>query len=156
MGPRFREDDHLISSLLDLANLRFAPVQSRARIKPKDGIIEMVELQREFKVFSGEHSLAASFAVLGLGGFWNTTLKNKLYRYLDEDLAHTQSETEEPGNQRVIRALQENLESRRPRPVYFTIHDSAVDRRVLVRTERPLVYMRSQYLTISLPMRPWP
>ncbi len=152
MGPRFREDDHLISGLLDLANLRFAPSQYRGR---KDGIVEMVELQKEFKVFSEEHSLAASFAVLGLGGFWNATLKNKLYAYLDEDLARTRSETDERGNQRIIRALKENLESRRPKPVYFTIHDSGVDRRVLIRTDRPLTYMNRDYLTISLPMRPW-
>ena len=149
MGPIFREDDHLISSLLDLANLRFAPSQAN------DGIIEMIELQKEFRLFSEEHSLVASFAVLGLGGFWNTTLKNKLYRYLDEGLARTPSDTEEPGNQRIIRALRENLESKQPKPVYFTIHDGAVDRRVLVRTERPLPYMSNEYVTISLPMSPW-
>jgi hypothetical protein len=159
MGPAFREDDHLISSLLDLANLRFAP-SYQASTSPeliKDGIIEMIALQKEFKVFSQEHSLSASFAVLGLGGFWNTTLKNKLYGYLDESLARTPSETEEFGNQRIISALQQNLESERPppRPVYFTTHDAKLDGRVLVRTGRPLVYMSNEYLIISLPMTPW-
>jgi hypothetical protein len=155
MGPRFREDDHLISSLLDLANLRFAPSKSTAKVKPKDGIVEMIDLQKEFKVFSEEHSLAASFAVLGLGGFWNTVLKTKLYKYLDRDLANCGSETGQTGDRRIVSALIENLESKRPRPVYFTIHDSKKDPRVLVSSEKPLVYMSNQYLIISLPMTPW-
>ncbi len=151
MGPRFREDDHLISSLLDLANLRFAPSKSGA----KDGIVEMVDLQKEFKIFSEAHSLAASFAVLGLGGFWNAGLKTKLYGYLDKDLAKCGSETDQAGNRRIVSVLMQNLELSQPSPVYFTIHESKNDPRVLVKKDKPLTYMSEDYLIISLPMTPW-
>jgi hypothetical protein len=156
MGPCFREDDHLISSVLDLANLRFAPSVLQGL---QDGIRELKSLQEEFGVFSEEHSLADSFAVLGLGGFWNPGLKNKFYDYLGY-LARTRfqmegSETGQTGDRGIITALVENFALERPYPVYFTTHDGKKNPRVLADRKRPLVYMEDEYLTISLPMTPW-
>jgi hypothetical protein len=156
MGPCFREDDHLISALLDLANLRFAPMLPQV---PDDGIREMQSLQQKFQVFSLEHSLAESFAVLGLGGFWNPVLKNKLYKYLEYlrtvGFEINGSETGENGERGIITALRENLASKSPHPVYFTTHDLQKDSRVVAHNRTPLVYMKHVYLTISLPMVPW-
>jgi hypothetical protein len=147
MGPIFGEDDHLIASLLDLANLRFGPGGAG------DGINEMVQLQKKFTVFSKDHSLEDSFAVLGLGGFWNPTLKKKLYEYL-VFLRKCGSETGERGDRRIITALMENLAAKRPLPVSFKVHEGSEDSRVLVSKAVPLVYMKNEYLVISVPMTP--
>jgi hypothetical protein len=166
MGPRFRQDDHLISSLLDLANLRFArcvfeaPLSAPLRLPLKEGIDELKSLQQEFHIFSAEHSLADSFGLLGLGGFWNPTLKNKYYKYLEslaqQRFAMDGSETGEAGDRGIVTALQQNFGLEVPYPVYFTTHKSGDDPRVLATHGKPLVYMDDDYLIISLPMTPWP
>ncbi|CCD84854.1 protein of unknown function [Bradyrhizobium sp. ORS 285] len=164
MGPRFRQDDHLISSLLDLANLRFARVVTEAASPPlslplKDGIDELKSLQSAFQIFSDQHSLADSFAVLGLGGFWNPALKSKLYGYLNglsqELFAMNGTNTGEAGDRGISTALRQNLESDIPYPVYFTTHKLDDDPRVLASIGKPLVYMDDDHLTISFPMTPW-
>jgi hypothetical protein len=147
MGPIFGEDDHLIASLLNLANLRFGPGGAG------DGIQEMVALQKKFNVFSKEHSLEESFAVLGLGGFWNPTLKKKLYQYL-RYLRKCGSDTKEKGDRRIVSVLMENLASKKPLPICFKVHEGSEDSRVLVTKGVPLVYMKNQYLIISVPMTP--
>jgi len=166
MGPFIRQDDHLISSLLDLANLRFARCVTEAAspplqlpLKNGDGIDELKSLQQAFHIFSDHHSLADSFAVLGLGGFWNPQLKNKFYGYL-ESLARVRfardgSDTAEAGDRGIVTALQENFELDPPFPVYFTTHKSDKDPHVLAYHGKPLVYMEDEYLVISLPMTPW-
>jgi hypothetical protein len=164
MGPRFRQDDHLISSLLDLANLRFARVVTEAASPPltpplKDGIDELKALQQAFDIFSGKHSLADSFAVIGLGGFWNPALKNKFYGYLNglasERFVMNGTETGEAGDRGIVTALQKNFEMNIPRPVYFTSHKLEEDARVRASYGKPLPYMEDEYLVISLPMTPW-
>ena len=166
MGPRIRQDDHLISSLVDLANVRFARCVTEAVSPPlqlppqlKDGIDELKSLQDEFDIFSDDHSLADSFAVIGLGGFWNPALKNKFYKYLDSladvGFAMNNSDTGESGERGIVNALRENFERDIPYPVYFTNHELGEDSRVLATYRRPLVYMIDEYLVISLPMTPW-
>jgi hypothetical protein len=164
MGPFVRQDDHLISSLLDLANLRFARAVFEAASPPlslplRDGIDELKSLQDIFDIFSDRHLLADSFAVIGLGGFWNPELKNKFYKYLEslsrERFAMNGSETGEAGDQGIVTALRKNFELDPPYPVYFTTHDFNDDPRVLACYRKPLVYMADQYLVISLPMTPW-
>ena len=102
MGTLWGDEDNLISSQLDLANLRFAPFEvvrfttkSSDSLSTEGGISEMVELQRKFNVFSKEHSLKDSFAVLGLAGYWNHSLRAKLYYYLDVRLRQCGSDTRE-------------------------------------------------------------
>ena len=178
MGALFKEDDHLISSLLDLVNLRFAPF--RPLIGTTDGILEMWRLQQKFNIFSKDHPLKDSFAVLGLGGFWNPTLKSKWYQYLD-DLQRCESDVPgQNGHDRIIDALVENLGATvatdigalidnlastgvigqlpaAAKPVYFAVHNSDTEgRRVVhVTVGQPLPYMADTYLIISLPMNPY-
>ncbi len=165
MGPRFRQDDHLISSLLDLANLRFARSVSEAASPPlqlplKDGIDELKLLQQSYGIFSDEHSLADSFAVLGLGGFWNPELKNKFYGYLESlarvRFAMDRSDTRDAGDRGIVNALRQNFALDVPYPVYFTTHKIDDDPRVLASQGQPIGYMEDVYLIISLPMTPWP
>ena len=156
MGPFLREDDHLFSSLLDLANLRFAPLSPPAN----DGIIEMKSLQTQFNIFSASHSLADSFAVLGLGGFWNTQLENKWYRFLNEYLPGCRVEmngsvTTQEGDRGIVAALTDNLALKSPNPVHFTVHDLKKNPHVIISHGTPIVYMKSTYLIISLPTTPW-
>jgi hypothetical protein len=156
MGPIIREDDHLFSSLLDLANLRFAPTQP----PQNDGINELKSLQTQFNVFSAQHSLADSFAVLGLGGFWNTQLKNKWYDFLNKYLPTCGFElsgiaTGLAGDRGIVDVLSSNFSTDPVHPVYFTVHDAKQNSSVVAEYKRPLVYMKSTYLVISLPTTPW-
>jgi len=170
-------DDYLISSLLDLVNLRFAPF--RPHIGATGGILEMWGLQQKFNVFSREHLLKDSFAVLGLGGFWNPTLKSRWYHYLDDLKRCDSDQPGVSGHDRIIDALVDNLRSpaatdlgalikdlaspeaiaglpAAAKPVYFTVHSSDTEgRRVLVTPAgQPLAYMADTYLIISMPMNP--
>jgi hypothetical protein len=166
MGPLIRQDDHLISSLLDLANLRFARCVTESVSPPlhlppqlNDGIDELKSLQDEFDIFSDDHSLTDSFAVIGLGGFWNPALKNKFYGYLeslaDVRFAMNGAETGESGDRGIVNALRKNFGLDIPYPVYFTTHKIGGNPSVLASYGKPLVYMEDEYLIISLPMTPW-
>jgi hypothetical protein len=166
MGPAIRQDDHLISSLLDLANLRFARCVTEAASPPLnpqfvvDGIDELKSLQQKFDIFSDDHSLSDSFAVLGLGGFWNPELKNKFYGYLGslarQLFAMDNANTVDAGDRGIATALRKNFDLDVPYPVYFMTHESGQDPRVLASYGTPLPYMADTYLIISLPMTPWP
>ncbi|GLH78556.1 hypothetical protein SSBR45G_34650 [Bradyrhizobium sp. SSBR45G] len=150
--------------MLDLANLRFSRVVTEAASPPlslplMDGIDELKSLHQAFAIFSDEHSLADSFALLGLGGFWNPALKNKFYAYLNglsrERFAMDGTDTGEAGDRGVVTALRKNFELDVPQPVYFTTHKLGDDPRVLAYHGKPLLYMEDDYLTISFPMTPW-
>ena len=65
--------DNYVSGLLDQLNLRFAP---------GDAIKEMVALQKEFNVFSEDHALWESFALLNIGRMESWRDRRGWYRYL--------------------------------------------------------------------------
>lgn len=154
MGDIMREDDICIPGLLDLLNLRFAP-----NPEPKwlGGIDEMVALQKEFRIFREGRSFRDSAAILNMGGFWSSRAKTRWYDLLD-GLKKCQSNIAgQNGDESVVKALIDDLASRRPLPVYFGAHDFREDRRVLIgnkETRRPIFYIEKDYLTISLPMKP--
>ncbi len=82
MGRIMKEDDVYISGLLDILNIRFGPSQGPG--EAYGGIPEMAALQREFKIFERGRSLRSCFAVLNLGGFWNTRAKNRWLELIDD------------------------------------------------------------------------
>jgi hypothetical protein len=154
MGDFMAEDDAYIPSILDLMNLRFAP--SEGGREPASGILELADLQQKFKIFSEYHSFRDSVALLNLAGSWHWQIRKKWYALLDNLNKCTSDQDGVNGNDRIVTALEQHVNAKRPGPVYFTSHDARVDKRVLVKTnDTPIFYIEGKkYLTISIPMRP--
>jgi hypothetical protein len=147
-----------IGMFLDLFNLRFAPEEGSGSAV-YGGITEMVALQKEFQIFKVGRLFAESARLLGLGGLYNNTAKNRWITLLTDLPGYESDKPGENGDQRVVNALIANLAAEQPLPCFMRAHDSRVggDRRVIVDVHsRPLFYLEQPYLTISLPMRPRP
>jgi hypothetical protein len=150
MGMLIKQDQH-VGTLLDMLNVRFAPqVDIDMGL---DGVAELADIQQRFKVFAEGRPLKDSAAIMNLGGFTNGGLKNNWYNYLDSLAGLSSDQPDKNGDQRIVSALIENLESANPEPVYFTVHDFDADKRVTITKGSPLVYMSQEYIVISLPMR---
>ena len=155
MGRIMKEDDLYISGLLDILNIRFGPSQGPG--ESYGGIPEMAALQREFKIFERGRSLKSCFAVLNLGGFWNTRAKNRWLELIDDLKSYPSDLPDEKGNDRIMNAIVANLESRRPVPMFFKAHDSygPEGRRVVVtRSPNAQFYVDKEHIVVSIPMRP--
>lgn len=150
MGMIIGEDQY-VGTLLDLLNVRFGPIGDPSN--GPDGIVEMADIQRRFKIFQDKQSLRDSFAIMNLGGFWNTKLKNNWFGYLDSLKGLTSDQDGVNGDHRIVAALIEDLGSKPPSPVHFTVHDFGADKRVVVTKGKPLVYMNLDYIIVSLPMK---
>lgn len=138
--------DVYVAGMLDRLNLRFGP---------GDAIEEMLELQREFKVFSEEHSLKDAFGLLNMAPTDNWAHRRGWYRYLDYLKGQPSDRPTENGHDRVISALKEHLAANQPVPVHFRSHNSEKNDRVRVlRPRHALVYSLLEFLIISLPMTP--
>jgi len=138
--------DVYVAGLLDQLNLRFGP---------KEAITEMLALQREFKVFSEEHTLEHAFGLLNMAPTDNWAHRRGWYRYLDSLKRRPSDKPPQNGHDRVISALKEHLAADQPVPVHFASHDSGKDDRVKVsRPRAALVYSMQEFLIISLPMTP--
>ena len=110
-----------VAGLFEQLNLRFGP---------NDAITEMLNLQREFDVFSKEHSLEYSFGLLNLapGNHWGH--RRGWYKYLNSLKQLPSDKDGQNGHDRVISALRDHLGKDQPIPVHFTSHDSNKDNRV--------------------------
>ena len=152
------EWDAHIGSLLELFNLRFAPVQDAKEESPLyGGISEVAALQSEFEIFKAGRPFVESARLLGLGGLANNIVKNRWLKLLAELATYESDRAGENGDERIVNALIENLKLPEPLPCYMQAHDSRGKdaRRVIVQdSHRPLHYIEQAYLTISLPMRP--
>jgi hypothetical protein len=136
-----------VAGLLDQLNLRFGP---------NEAITEMIALQREFNVFSEEHSLEHSFALLNLGPSNHWSHRRGWYKYLNSLKQHPSDRDDQNGHDRVISAVRDHLAKGQPIPVHFTSHDANKDKRVKVfaRPRPALIYSTQMFLVISLPMTP--
>lgn len=128
--------------------------QLNARFEPGEALEETVALQREFHIFSEAHSLRQSFALLNIGpAEWSQ--RRRWYRFLEENLRTYPSDLAGvDGHDKIVRALQEDLASQRPLPVYFTCHLARDQRGVVVTQDRPLVFSLTEYVVISIPTTP--
>lgn len=154
MGDLLKEHDIHVETFTHQMNMRFAPP---AALKTHHGgIEELVELQKEFKVFKKGRRLSKSMAVLGIGSMAGNGPKNVLYGYFDS-LARLGSNDAAGlnGEEAIVSALLKNFASKKPQPVYFKIHDMAAphgDMRVLVTPKaRPLSYFNHDFVVVSLP-----
>jgi hypothetical protein len=153
MGWFMQEHDIYIGSILEELNLRFAPSQGKAG--HEGGIEEMVDLQKEFKIFKKGRPFRTSVALFNLGG--NNDVKNRWLALLGALKKHPSNVKGKNGDEAIVETLVKNLASKKPLPVYFTSHsmvgggDAAQVK--ISHGERAVHYLEQDYLTISLPMQ---
>lgn len=155
MGMFMKEHDIHVGSLLDQLNVRFGPTPDKK--SHFGGIDEMVQLQKEFKIFKKGRSFKTSVAVLGIGAS-NSEAKNRLQEYFGNLGNHDSTVANQNGDVAIVNALIRNLASKSPLPVYFTFHDMKAEKgntRVLIDEKgRPVPFFNRDYLTISFPTLP--
>lgn len=121
-----------------------------------EGLDEMVQFQKEFKVFSPQHTLAMSFGLLNIAPVGETDRRG-FFRYLKllrGTLASVDGKaSRKNGHAQIVASLQENLESSRPTPVFFTWHPGERPKGVVQISsgERPLSFSSMRFLQISVP-----
>ena len=114
---------------------------------------EMIELQKEFKVFSAKHSLRQSFALLGIVPA-DASERQAWYRFLDQLPKYKSDLPNVTGHDRVIKAIRKSLESAAPLPLAFTAHAAADDLNLKVTQGKPLVFISDDHVVISIPTTP--
>ena len=125
-----------------------------------EALEEMIGFQKEFKLFSQQHSLTSSFTMLNIAPVGEKD-RDGFLTYLKQ-LRKTTAEvdgkaTRLNGHDQIITSLQENLESKRPSPVYFTWHPKGASRWGVVQvtsSDRALNFSSKTFLTISVPTVP--
>jgi hypothetical protein len=125
-----------------------------------EALEEMIGFQKEFKLFSPQHSLIKSFTLLNIAPVGEKD-RDGFLKYL-EQLRKTTAEvdgkaTRLSGHDQIIASLRENLESKKPSPVYFTWHPQGAGRRGIVQvtsSDRALSFSNKIFLTISVPTVP--
>ncbi|WP_240535654.1 hypothetical protein [Bradyrhizobium sp. STM 3809] len=118
-----------------------------------EALPEMVELQREFGVFSLQHALQQSFALLGIVP-QDWTERRRWYRFLEHLRTYPSDIAGVNGHDRVIRAFKDDLESEKPLPVSIVCHSAAEDPRVTVSKGRPVVFSLETHVIVSIPTTP--
>src|SRR4029077_9157190 len=91
--------------------------QLNSRFAVGDALTEMIGFQKEFKLFSPDHTLRSSFTLLNIAPVEEKD-RDGFLKYLDF-LKRTGAEvngqaTRLTGHNQIIASLQENLESKRP------------------------------------------
>jgi hypothetical protein len=121
-----------------------------------EALDEMVQFQKEFKVFSPQHTLQMSFGLLNIAPVGEAD-RAGFFRYLKllkGTLASVDGKaSRKNGHAQIVASLQENLESSRPMPVFFTWHPGERPKGVVLITsgDRVLSFSSKGFLTISVP-----
>ena len=125
--------------------------QINERFEAGEAIEEMVALQREFKIFSPEHSLYDSWLLLNIKASdpperarVESSEQNTL-RTVPSDLDGVN------GHDRLVRAYQENLELSKPLAMHYVQHLAKEDPRVLVFTGRGPLFSVLDHVITSIP-----
>ena len=123
------------------------------RFAPGEPLQEMIQLQKEFQVFSSKYSLKQAYRLLNVAPS-DYTERPGFDRYL-ERLRRVPSDLNGVnGHDRIVKARQENLESHSPLPIFNTTHKGSDDKRVTVTRGKPIPHEDQEYLIISTPTIP--
>lgn len=137
-----------VAGIFDQLNLRFGPGEA---------IKEMVALQREFGVFSEQHTLRQSMALLNVGPSNHWPHRSGWYKFLDGLKKYPSDRKGQSGHDRLMTALRDHLAAGQAAPVHFTCHDANNDQRLKVTAagrKRALAYSTQDYMIVSLPLTP--
>jgi hypothetical protein len=118
-----------------------------------ESLPEMVELQKEFEVFSSRHSLQHSFALLGIVPT-DWAERKRWYKFLEYLKTYPSDLTNVNGHDRVVKAFKDGLEIAKPIPISIKCHSAAEDSRVFVEEGRPVVFTIETHLIVSIPTTP--
>ncbi len=124
-----------------------------SRFAPGEALQEMVQIQKEFQVFSPNVSLQQACRVLGLGPDDHAE-RAIYYKYLDRLKRVPSDMAGVNGHDRIVKARQENLEDGSPLPMYNKTHRAENDKRVTVTRGKPIPHEDQEYLVISIPAVP--
>lgn len=127
--------------------------QLNERFSSGQPLAEMVAIQREFRIFSGEYSLQQAFRLLHIVPE-DLDERRGWILFLDRLKRYASDQKGVSGHDRIVRAYRENLDSRKPLPIFTTDHRAADDNRVLVSRGRPIVFDDQDYIVISIPTKP--
>jgi hypothetical protein len=123
------------------------------RFRNDGSLQEMVEIQKEFEVFSSKHSLRQTFRLLHIVPS-EVDERRGWSVFLDRLRSYASDQKGVNGHDRIVKAYKQNLESRAPLPVYATTHRHADDKRLTVTHGRPIAYEDQDYIVISIPTKP--
>lgn len=140
--------DNTTLDILALLNKRFGPA----------AITEMVALQKEFAIFSSQHSLEDSFTLLGIVPCEKSE-RDRWYSFLDSLKKYKSDLPNVNGYNRVIKAFEDALTvvpfPPIPKlPVFVGVHAMDDDDRVTVSEGRPLIFSVQPYVILSIPTKP--
>jgi hypothetical protein len=127
--------------------------QLNSRFGPGYPLREMVAIQYDFKVFSSDYSLKQAFRILHIVPT-DFQERRRWFVFLDLLKKYISDQKGVSGHDRIRSAYQDNLESKKPLPVYTTTHLMSKDRRVTVTRGQPIIYEKQAYLVISIPTLP--
>jgi hypothetical protein len=120
------------------------------RFAPGEPLQEMVQIQKEFQVFSSKYSLQQAYRLLNVGPE-DYSERPGVNRAL-ERLKLVPSDLDGVnGHDRIVKARQENLESSHPLPMFNKTHKGSEDKRVTVTRGKPLPHEDQEYMIISMP-----
>jgi hypothetical protein len=149
MGFLIRDDTTL--DVLAMLNRRFGP----------GGIREMVALQKEFRIFSGDHTLQDSFKLLGIVPC-DSVERERWFDFLETLKDYPSDIPKLNGYKRVIVAFEQALVPvkhipvglRNP-PLHVSVHSMTADPRVTFEMEgHPLIFTTQSYRILSIPTKP--
>ncbi len=133
--------------------------QLNARFAVGDALTEMIGFQKEFKLFSKQHTLKSAFTLINIAPVGESE-RSGFLRYLDmltrTDATVDGKASSLTGHDQIIASLKKNLESNAPLPVYFTWHSSGATKGVVLVTSgsTPYSFSKTTYLSISVPTIP--
>jgi hypothetical protein len=127
--------------------------QRNSRFRVGQPLQEMIQIQREFGLYSGKYSLAQASMILNIVPS-DMDERRRMFMFLDKLKEYSSDMEGVSGHDRILKAYRDNLESDAPLPVHHTYHRYADNNGITVTRGRPIVYETQEYIIISLPTRP--
>jgi len=129
--------------------------QKNARFASGAPIQEMARLHKEFKVFSKNHTLYASFTLLDIKAA-NPREQTAWKKFLDLVASYPSDRKDVNGHDRWRLAYEENLgaPAKKVLPMFVTVHSKVKNPKVLVSTNRPALFTPDDHIIISIPVVP--
>ncbi|MCA6100375.1 hypothetical protein [Bradyrhizobium australafricanum] len=142
MGRMIQDDT--TRDVLDLLNKRFGP----------GGIMEMVELQKEFDIFSPNHPLEQSFRLIGIEPA-DRVERKRWYTFLGTLKDYPSDQPNVSGYKRVVQAFRQALTQGPYLPVLVSVHAMKENPKVTFADgHTPLIYSTQSYRVLSIPTKP--
>lgn len=138
-----------MGALVHDPNVPQAQVVLNSRFAPGDPLREMVAIQKEFDVFSLNHSLASASSLLNIAPPQEKDRRG-WFKFCNHLRKVPSDKKGVSAHDRIIAAVRDDLASAKPLPIFFTWHPGT---KLQVQKGFPLSFSKTQYLIISAPVR---